>query len=73
MENGDPFEKLSKRELQISQMLSDGIKVSQIATDLQLSPKTVYAYRYRVFDKLGIRSDVELTILALKHGLTEDS
>ena len=58
--------------MQISQMLTDGKKVSQISEYLKLSPKTVYSYRYRIFEKLGIRSDVELTILAVKHGLTEN-
>jgi DNA-binding CsgD family transcriptional regulator len=54
-------------------MLTDDKKVSQISGYLQLSPKTVYSYRYRIFEKLGISSDVELTILAVKHGLTEDT
>lgn len=68
------FDKLSRRELQIAQMLTDdGKKVSQIPTYLALSPKTVYSYRYRIFEKLGIRSDVELTILAVKHGLADDT
>ena len=56
-----------------SQMLTDGKKVSQISAYLVLSPKTVYSYRYRIFEKLGIRSDVELTILAVKHGLADDT
>jgi len=67
------FEKLSRREMQIAQMLTDGKKVSQISGVLELSPKTVYSYRYRIFEKLGIRSDVELTILAVRHGLTDDT
>lgn len=66
------FDKLSRRELQIAQMLTDGKKVSQISEFLGLSPKTVYSYRYRIFEKLGIRSDVELTILAVKYGLSDD-
>lgn len=56
-----------------SQMLTNGKKVSQISAYLVLSPKTVYSYRYRIFEKLGIRSDVELTILAVKHGLADDT
>jgi len=67
------FDKLSRRELQIAQMLTEGKKVSQISTYLALSPKTVYSYRYRIFEKLGIRSDVELTILAVRHGLADDT
>ncbi len=66
------FDRLSRRGMQIFQMLTDGKKVSQISDYLELSPKTVYSYRYRIFEKLGIRSDVELTILAVKHGLTEN-
>lgn len=66
------FDKLSRRELQIAQMLTDGKKVSQISVSLGLSPKTVYSYRYRIFEKLGIHSDVELTILAVKYGLADD-
>ena len=67
------FDKLSKRELQIAMLLSDGAKVSRVAELLGLSPKTVYTYRYRIFDKLGIKSDVELTILAMKNGICETS
>lgn len=70
---GSVFDKLSRRELQIAQLLTDGKKVSQISDYLDLSPKTVYSYRYRIFEKLGIDSDVELTILAVKHGLTDDT
>lgn len=67
------FDKLSRRELQIAQMLTDGKKVSQIATYLELSPKTVYSYRYRIFEKLGVSSDVELILLAVQYGLADDS
>jgi DNA-binding NarL/FixJ family response regulator len=67
------FEKLSQRELQIAMLLSDGQRVSAISELLELSPKTVYSYRYRIFEKLGIKSDVELTILAMKNGLCESS
>ena len=67
------FDRLSRRELQIAMMLTSSKKVSQIATYLALSPKTVYSYRYRIFEKLGIRSDVELTVLAVQHGLADDA
>lgn len=70
---GSLFDKLSRREMQIAQMLTDGKKVSQISGYLDLSPKTIYSYRYRIFEKLGIRSDVELTILAVRHGLADDT
>lgn len=64
---GSPFEGLSERELQTAIMVANGAKVQSIADSLSISTKTVNSYRYRIFEKLGITSDVELTILALKH------
>ena len=46
-------------------------KVQAISDKLFLSPKTVNSYRYRVFEKLGIHSDVELTLLAVRHGMLD--
>lgn len=66
-----PFDALSERELQVALMLIDCHKVNKISDHLSLSPKTVYSYRYRIFEKLGLNSDVELTILAVKHGLSD--
>jgi two-component system, NarL family, invasion response regulator UvrY len=66
-----PFEKLSERELQIAIMVVSCEKVQVIADKLHLSSKTVNSYRYRLFEKLGINSDVELTYLAIKHGLVD--
>jgi CheY-like chemotaxis protein len=44
--------------------------------DIDLSgskPQDGLQLSYRIFEKLGIRSDVELTILAVKHGLADDT
>lgn len=68
-----PFDLLSERELQVALMLVDSQKVNTISEKLSLSRKTVYSYRYRIFDKLQLSSDVELTILAVKHGLSDVS
>ncbi|HAV69741.1 MAG TPA: DNA-binding response regulator, partial [Alcanivorax sp.] len=38
---------------------------------LCLSPKTVNTYRYRIFDKLGISSDVEMALVAVRHGMVD--
>jgi two-component system invasion response regulator UvrY len=62
---------LSERELQIMLMITSGQKVQEIAEKLCLSPKTVNSYRYRIFEKLNINSDVELTLLAIRLGLVE--
>lgn len=68
-EKGSPFELLSEREMQITMMIVNCQKVQEISDRLFLSPKTVNSYRYRIFEKLGIDSDVELTLLAVRHGL----
>jgi two-component system invasion response regulator UvrY len=67
-----PFERLSQRELQVMMMVTDGQNVQFISDKLCLSPKTVSTYRYRLFDKLGVDNDVELTHLAIRHGLIEN-
>ncbi len=63
----NPFNELSERELQITTRLTKGMKVSEIAEELCLSPKTVNSYRYRIFEKLHIAGDVELTRLAIRY------
>ena len=69
----NPFESLSDRELEITLMLTRGVRVPDIAESLNISPKTVNTYRYRMFEKLNIQSDVELTHLALRHKLIQTS
>ena len=66
-----PLDILSERELQIMLMITSGQKVQDISDKLCLSPKTVNSYRYRIFEKLSIHSDVELTLLAIRLGLVE--
>jgi two-component system invasion response regulator UvrY len=67
----NPFELLSGRELQITLMVVNCQKVNHISERLRLSPKTVNSYRYRIFEKLGVTGDVELTLLAVRHGLID--
>lgn len=68
-----PFADLSDRELQIAMLIVSCKKVQEISDSLFLSPKTVNTYRYRLFAKLNIESDVELALLAVKHGLLDPS
>lgn len=71
-ETSSPFENLSERELQVMLMITKGQKVPYIAEKLHLSTKTVNTYRYRIFEKLSINSDVELTHLALRYGVIDN-
>jgi two-component system, NarL family, invasion response regulator UvrY len=66
-----PFEQLSERELQVALMIVNCVQVSEIATSLCLSNKTVNSYRYRIFEKLNARNDVELTHLAIRYQLID--
>ena len=68
-----PFEQLSSREMQITLMVINCHRVQQISHNLHLSPKTVNSYRYRIFEKLKVSSDVELALLAVKHGMIHPS
>lgn len=70
-EEESPFDKLSERELQVMLMITSGQKVQDISDQLCLSPKTVNSYRYRLFEKLEISNDVELTHLAIRHGMID--
>ena len=72
---GDPFqqephEALSNRELQVLRLIAAGRTVKEIATGLSLSEKTVGTYRARISEKMGLRTNVELTRYAFQHGLT---
>lgn len=67
-----PFQRLSRRELQVLMMLMQGNKMADISEQLCLSPKTISTYRYRLYEKLGVRTDAELTRLAMRHGMLDN-
>ncbi len=69
---GSPFEELSAREMEVVLMLTQGMAMQDIADALNLSPKTVATYKYRVYEKLEVNNEVALTRLALEHGLLEE-
>jgi two-component system invasion response regulator UvrY len=64
-----PHERLSDREMQTLVMIASGKRLSDIATDLVLSPKTVSVYRARVLEKLQLANNSELTVYAIRNGL----
>lgn len=72
-EDENPFDKLSQREMQVMMMSMQGMKGQKISEQLNLSPKTISTYRYRLFDKLNVSNDVELTRLAMQYGLIDDT
>lgn len=66
-----PFDELSCREMEVMLMLVQGHDTRYMSQLLSLSPKTVSTYKYRLYEKLAVRNDVELTRLAIRHGIVE--
>ena len=69
----NPFAELSNREMQVMLMVSKGYSIQEISDSLHLSPKTISTYRYRLYEKLKVQNDVELTRMAIRHGLVDTS
>lgn len=69
--SSSPLLKLSQRELQIAELLTHGKRANEVAEILSISPKTINTYKYRIYEKLGVTNDVELTLAAVKYGLVD--
>jgi len=63
---GDPLQKLSNRELEVFQMLGNGLAGKQIARKLNLSPKTIEAHRESIKAKLDLKNAAELNRRAVQ-------
>ena len=59
----------SERELQTLIKIASGRRLSDIAEELMLSPKTVSVYRSRVLEKLKLSNNAELTVYAIRNQL----
>ena len=66
-----PHDKLSDREYQVLRMLGSGLTVSEIATAIGLSVKTVSTYRARLLEKLEMHSNAEVMRYAIENGLMD--
>jgi len=62
---------LSQREFQIFCKLATGMPVSKIADELCLSVKTVSTYRSRILEKMGMKTNADLTYYAIKNDLIQ--
>lgn len=67
-----PHERLSDREFQVMRKIASGQKAKDIAEELNLSVRTIHTYRLRMMEKMGLKSDVEITRYALSHHLIEE-
>jgi two-component system invasion response regulator UvrY len=66
-----PHERLSDREYQVMRMIASGKTVKEIAEQLFLSEYTVRTYRSRIFKKMRMKIDTELTQYAIKNNLID--
>jgi DNA-binding NarL/FixJ family response regulator len=71
--DGPPHGTLSDREYQIFLLLASGKTVTEIATQLNLSDKTVSTHKARLLEKLNIGNQTELVHYALRHRLIDGS
>jgi two-component system, NarL family, nitrate/nitrite response regulator NarL len=69
--SADGMNLLSERELQVVRCLAEGMTNREIAERMNLSQHTVKNYLFRVFDKLGVSSRVELLFMTLNHDSSE--
>jgi two-component system invasion response regulator UvrY len=63
------YQLLSSRELEVLQLLAEGKKVIQIASELSLSPKTISTYRERLLEKLKLETTADLIRYAIIEGI----
>ena len=68
-----PFLKLSRRESQVADMLLQGKNIQEISRLLSISDKTANTYKYRLYEKLSVKNDVQLTRLAYKFNYLDAS
>lgn len=66
---GPPHHTLSTREYQTLCLIGSGRTLSQAASEMSLSPKTVSVYRARLLEKLRLKNNAELTHYAIRHRL----
>ena len=64
-----PHELLSDREFEVMRLIASGKSVTEIANLLSLSVGTISTYRMRILEKMGIKSNAELTRYAIQNGL----
>ena len=66
-----PHEILSDREFQVMRLIASGKTVTEIAELLSLSDKTISTYRARILEKMGMKTNAELTHYAIRNQLVE--
>jgi two-component system, NarL family, invasion response regulator UvrY len=68
-QDADRHSVLSEREMQTLIKIASGRKLSEIAAEMMLSPKTVSVYRSRLLEKLQLSNNAELAVYAIRNQL----
>ncbi|MGV6853405.1 MAG: response regulator [bacterium] len=66
-----PFDELSAREMEVMMLILQGMDNNGMSEKLSISPKTVSTYRYRIYEKLDVKNDIEMVKVAIAHGMLE--
>lgn len=66
-----PHEILSDREFEVLRLIASGKTVGEIADLLSLSDKTISTYRARILEKMGMKTNAELTHYAIQNKLVD--
>ena len=64
-----PHEALSDREFEVMRLIGSGKTVGEIAVLLALSDSTISTYRARILEKMGMKTNAELTLYAVQNKL----
>jgi DNA-binding NarL/FixJ family response regulator len=65
--------RLTPRELEVLQLICDGLSNRAIAAKLELSVNTVAVHRANIMNALGVHKTAELVMYAIQHGLVTPS
>ncbi len=61
--------KLTSRQREVLQLLAEGHSMKEVATILDLSPRTIAFHKYRIMEELGLKTNANLVQFAIKHGV----
>ena len=60
---------LTPRQREVLQLLAEGKSAKEIATVLEISPRTVETHKYKMMDDLGLKTSAQLVLYAIREGL----
>jgi DNA-binding NarL/FixJ family response regulator len=66
-ETASPAQELTARQREVLQLLAEGRSMKEVASVLNLTPRTVAFHKYRMMEQLKVKSTAELVQYAVKH------